>query len=210
MKVETSTRHEIRALTADETAEGTGYRDTLGSPAAEPNRVDQLVCRARLGDKAAFGEVCALCEKGLFLTACRVLGNEADAMDAVQNAIVRSYTHLKRYDDRYSFYSWILSITVNEARRLLARRRRKRTTSLDDSLPSRPTGNLTRLEVEDALDRLPHRERMVFVLRYVEDRSGGEVAGLMNKDAMGFIKADNVIGQAFVVWWPVWRWRLTK
>jgi len=30
------------------------------------------------------------------------------------------------------------------------------------------------------------------------------------KHQMGFIKADSVIGQAFVVWWPVWRWRLTR
>ena len=148
--------------------------------------IPELVRQALAGEQAAFGELCACFEKAVYLTAYRLVGNEADAMEVVQNTLLRSYRSLHTYDATRAFRTWLLAIAVNEARRLLRQRQRTSLISLDPGVEPAVTTSgqevdqVARAELKDALGRLPVDERTAFVLRYVESRGPGEVAELMN------------------------------
>ena len=147
--------------------------------------IAELVHRAAAGDEAAFAEICSRFDKAVFLTAYRLVGNEADAMEVVQNTLLRGYRGLRTYDPSRSFRTWLLAIAVNEARRLLGRRTKDPNLSVESGvelateLAAQNSDQVARAELKDALDALATDERAAFVLRYVESRSPGEVAQLM-------------------------------
>ena len=147
--------------------------------------VPELARRAVAGEQSAFATLCARFEKAVFLTAYRLMGNEADAMEVVQNTFLRGYRGLRTYDPSRSFRTWLLAIAVNEARRLLSRRTKDPNLSvgsgpeLAGEPAARNSDHVARAELKDALDALATDERAAFVLRYVESRSPGEVAQLM-------------------------------
>ncbi len=151
-----------------------------------PRDVSELARRAVAGDRAAFARLCTHFEKAVFLTAYRLVGSEADAMEVVQNTLLRGYRSLHTYDAGRPFRTWLLAIAVNEARRLLRQRQRTSLVSLDPGVEPAVTtsgqgvDHVARAELKDALGRLPVDERTTFVLRYVEGRGPGEVAELMN------------------------------
>jgi RNA polymerase sigma-70 factor (ECF subfamily) len=150
--------------------------------------ITELVRGALAHDRQAFGELCSRFEKMVFFTAYRLVGNEADAMDVVQNTLMRGYRNLRSYDQSRSFRIWLLAIAVNEARSLLRTRRRTRHISLG-SVPDagesvaatarESTDQVAAAELKDAMESLSSDERTAFVLRYVERRSAVEVAELM-------------------------------
>jgi RNA polymerase sigma-70 factor (ECF subfamily) len=151
-----------------------------------PEEVAELVGSALSGERAAFAELCVRFERPIFLLAYRLVGNEADAMDVVQNTLLRTYKGLSTYDGDRPFHTWLLAIAVNEARRLLRRRCSRKAVSLTETgdeppVDTRKNGleGVTRAELTDALDRVPSDERTAFVLRYVESHTPGEVAELM-------------------------------
>ena len=159
----------------------------LGRPvgrASSPADVVRWVRETLQGDTASFGQLSARFEKLIFRTSYHLVGNEADALDVVQNTLIRSYKGLRRYDPRRPFRTWILAIAVNEARRLLRRRRGRRTVSLPpgeglSTPPSGAGGGPAASEINEALDSIPEKERTAFVLRYVENHTPKETAELM-------------------------------
>ena len=121
-----------------------------------------------------------------------ILRDEAEAEDVMQQAYVNAYAHLRQFNGRAQFPTWLTRIAINEA---LARlRRRGRYEPLDDEpanvetfMPPTPartpeeqafTGELRSL-LEWAVDRLPDGGREVFVMREVEGMSTGEVAAAL-------------------------------
>jgi len=120
----------------------------------------------------------------VFRAARSVLRDDAETEDVVQDAWVRAYTHLRQFMGRASFATWVIRIAIHEA---LARRRyRSRHQSLDEHsalLPAhtRPPdqevgARQVACVVEAAIDALPTRYRMAFVLRDVEGLSTAEAA----------------------------------
>lgn len=170
------------------TSSDEGPRDRDGQTGCGEDTA-QLVRAALSHDREAFGELCSRFEKSVFLTVHRLLGNEADAMDAVQNTLMRSYRSLRTYDVSRPFRNWLLAIAVNEARSLLRKRQRRRLVSLDqapESIQPVSTGSgrgvdqVAEAELREVMEKLPFDERAAFVFRYVEGRRLGEVAELMN------------------------------
>jgi RNA polymerase sigma-70 factor (sigma-E family) len=118
----------------------------------------------------------------LLRTAYLLTGNRDDAEDLVQAALARAFSRWSRVcrADDPAAYVWRIMINVNVDRL----RRLKLREWLTSRLPDRPTADrsdelVARRALLDALDRLPARQRAVVVLRYVEDRSEGEVAELL-------------------------------
>ena len=148
--------------------------------------------QALQGDVDAFGELVRLYERPVFNLAYRMLGDPAEAEDAAQEAFLRAYTNLQRYDVTRSFKTWILSITSNHCIDRL-RKRRLSWLSLDnEELPPHPAltsdqpgpeattmANERSAQVQQLLDTLSHEYRVVVVLRYWYDLSYTEIADML-------------------------------
>jgi RNA polymerase sigma-70 factor, ECF subfamily len=148
-----------------------------------------VVERAREGDAEAFRELVEAYSPKLFRLAFRITGDEQTAEDAVQEAFLRAYRSLGRFDARSQFGTWLHRIAVNAALELVRKQQRHRShhphhhqEEEQQPLPSPDPGPdriALGLEVEravrSALGDLSPMERTAFVLRHFEGRSIAEI-----------------------------------
>lgn len=123
----------------------------------------------------------------VFRTAYRITGNAGDAEDALQTVFLR-LVRQDRLPDVGNLAAYLHRSAVNASLDLLRRRRDARTSSLDDDENPveavAPNNAGTSTEIRDwlrqALGRLNPRWAEMFVLRFIEDCSNREIAGMMN------------------------------
>src|SRR2546423_9946456 len=99
-------------------------------PAAAPPD-EHLLERHASGDRQALNELCRRHRGPAYRVAYRLLGNEADALDAVQEGFVKALTNLKRFEGRSSFKTWLLRVVSNAALDLGRQRGRREALSLE-------------------------------------------------------------------------------
>lgn len=87
----------------------------------------------RGGDAGAFCELIRPYRRKLYLKTLSIVGNEADAEEVVQNAFLKAFNKIVQFRQEASFYTWLFTITVNEARMWLRSSRRHVHESLDNS-----------------------------------------------------------------------------
>jgi RNA polymerase sigma-70 factor (ECF subfamily) len=104
--------------------------ETHAGVAATPD--DLLLGRVRGGDRPAREELFRRHYGIAYRVAHRLLGNDHDALDAVQDALMKAVAHLAEFDGRSEFRTWLLRIVTNAALDVGRRRRRRPTVSLDD------------------------------------------------------------------------------
>ncbi len=105
---------------------------------------EQLLTHAIRGCKDAVDELFQCYRLVAYRVAYRLLSNEADALDAVQEAFVKALTHLPSFQGRSSFKTWLLRVVSNASLDLGRQRGRRETLSMDS------LGQKTREELEAA------------------------------------------------------------
>lgn len=149
--------------------------------------------RARQGDEEAFGALVQQHSRKVFQLAFRMMRNEQDAEDVVQECFLRAYRQLGRFEARADFGTWLYRIAANcavDMMRTRGHRLQARTEVLDETalLPdakgARPdrlaeSAEIDRL-VNEALDELTAIERAAFTLRHHEGRSIDEICRTLN------------------------------
>jgi RNA polymerase sigma-70 factor (ECF subfamily) len=135
-----------------------------------------LVARVLAGDVESFAVLVDRHHERCLRIALRILGNSEDAEETVQDAFVRAYRALGRYEEREQFGAWLTRILVNRCRTAASRRARHGKTFVDDELAiagaaarDGADGGMWRAEVERALAALPAEQREAFVLKHVEE-----------------------------------------
>ena len=126
----------------------------------------------------------------VYRAARAILRDEREAEDVIQEAYVSAYTHLRQFDARAKFSTWLTRIAVNEA--LARAKRRGRYDLLDDAaletvMPTNTAPDPERQAfgrelgalIEAAIDRLGDGYREVFMLRQVEGMSTAETADVL-------------------------------
>src|SRR5260221_51972 len=111
----------------------------------------QEVRRARRGDSDAFATLVRSIQRPIFGLCLRLLRSEAEAAEVAQEAFLRAYQNLARYDERRPFDLWVMAIARNLCLDLLRRRTRMSTEDVDDHANRLPSGEAT-LE-QTAIDR---------------------------------------------------------
>ena len=141
--------------------------------------------RVLSGDVAAYGTLVVRYRDRLGRYALHLLGNQADAEEALQDAFVRAYRSLHRCDDPARFGAWLFQILVNRCRTLGAQRaRRERTLVQDEGALSsagvdHPEDHAAWGEaIRWALEQLGPEHREAFLLKHVEELSYDEMAEL--------------------------------
>jgi RNA polymerase sigma-70 factor, ECF subfamily len=154
---------------------------------------EQLLSAAKAGDHSAFVELCQPHSKKILQRIYRITKNLEDAEDVLQDALLKAFIHLKDFEGRSRFSSWLTRIAINSA--LMALRKKRRSDvpidqGCNDSQmwlawepqdqTESPESHCTRREREDmlrdAICRLPSMFREVVELRHVQEYSTRETA----------------------------------
>ena len=158
-------------------------------------RERDLIERVLAGEKDLFYQLIRPYERGVFLAAASILGNDADAEDAAQEAFMKAYRGLARFRQESKFSTWLIQIAINDAKMKLRKDRRHLYESIDagqetnegDYIPTDfadwreiPSEALEQNELREALNEalnsLPEKYRTVFILRDVQQMSIAETA----------------------------------
>lgn len=147
---------------------------------------ERLVSRAQGGDEAAFGELAERYSTRLRRTLYRITRDCDAAYDAVQEALIRAWKNIGRFEGRSRFYTWLTRIGINEAYRGLRRRPEEPLEMIDlvgERVPdwgNQPDQVFESREflgaVDEALAELPLDYRSAVILRDVEGLSTAEAA----------------------------------
>jgi RNA polymerase sigma factor (sigma-70 family) len=76
---------------------------------------EQLIAAAKTGRRAPFGELCERHVKKVFRVIHRIMRNREDAEDAVQDCLLNAFAHVKDFDERSRFSTWLTRIAINAA-----------------------------------------------------------------------------------------------
>jgi RNA polymerase sigma-70 factor (ECF subfamily) len=155
----------------------------------------ELIERVLAGEKQLFYELIRPYERGVFLAAVSILGNDADAEDAAQEAILKAYRNLAGFRQESKFSTWLIQIAINESKMTLRKERRHLYESIDagqetnegDYIPTDfadwreiPSEALEQSQLREALNKalksLPEKYRTVIILRDVQQMSIAETA----------------------------------
>jgi RNA polymerase sigma factor (sigma-70 family) len=109
-----------------------GPRDDIDLNCFGPATAEALVVEAaKSGNHLAFEELWVRHSNTAFKFVYRIIGNRDDAEDAVQDAWMKAFVHLKTFDGRSKFSTWLTRIAINSALMVLRRKRSRPETSMD-------------------------------------------------------------------------------
>jgi RNA polymerase sigma-70 factor, ECF subfamily len=159
---------------------------------AEARAIEQV----KAGNAEAFRVLVDRHSRTVFRIAYRIVGNEADAEDVVQEAFMRAYRQIAVFEERASFATWISRIASNYALdviRLRGRHEQRRVRSLPDDEQDMLDniggtdpgadrlyyGTQVQRKIGEALNDLSAQERAAFLLRHCEGKSIEEIGSVL-------------------------------
>jgi RNA polymerase sigma-70 factor (ECF subfamily) len=162
---------------------------------------DKDLARAFIsGDSAAFNRLAMRYQDKIYWHARRMTGNHLDADDIVQEVFLVIYEKLQGFKFESALYTWIYRVTATRSLNLLRRRKIRRLLSIDDDenpveieSQADPINDLDTKNKIEALDsvlqKLPLKQREVFILRNLEQLSYDEIANITGRKT-GTLKAN--------------------
>jgi RNA polymerase sigma-70 factor (ECF subfamily) len=162
-----------------------------------PANLHDIIANVRNGDQRAFRTLVEMYQQPAYRLAFRILGNEEEARDAVQECFIRIWQKIGTFDSAREFIPWMYRILTNAATDRLRTMQRHATIPIE-VVAKRVIGLLqgdreTPLENRDLAmlirtlaGTLPEKQKLVFILRDVEGMSSEEVEAItgMSPDAV--------------------------
>lgn len=157
----------------------------------ETSHVSELIGRCLRNESGAFRRLVEEHQSYVFSLAFRLLRDEDDARDVVQETFIRVWKNLHRYDQRAKFTTWLYTITVNLTSDMLKSRARRRrwflapgTEETQHSAEAKEEMNIVNgdlaANIKTLAGKLPPRQQLVFVLRDLQDLSVDEVGRILS------------------------------
>jgi len=155
---------------------------------------EQLLAQAAQGHRDALEELFQRYRLVAYRVAYRLLSNEEDALDAVQDAFIKALTHLSGFQGRSTFKTWLLRVVSNTSLDVGRKRSQRGAVSMDSMgfedrasveplVHFDPAHEMERADLRrklySALDQLPAPQRQTFVLHAEAELSYREVADVM-------------------------------
>jgi len=188
---------------------GVEPRDPARRSAARDRRVKQedllLIERCKKGDQAAYARLLHKYQNSVYNLCRKMVRNPEEARDLAQEAFIRTFATLDRYNPVYAFSSWLFKITANLCIDHL-RRQKMKLLSIDEPIEGdegpiarqledrgqRPdeaseSGDIRRA-IQAAIDKLPPHYRIILVMRHQEQLSYEEIAQAL-EIPLGTVKA---------------------
>jgi RNA polymerase sigma-70 factor (ECF subfamily) len=145
---------------------------------------NEIIERILVGEKKLYERIIRKYNPRLYRVGIAIVKEDSIVEDLMQNAYVRAYEHLPRFEHRAAFGTWLTRIMINECLQFVKKRkhatafeRQKRynMNNYEEKTPDKVAINRELAQVlENALFELPEKYRLVFVMREMEDMSIAE------------------------------------
>ena len=155
----------------------------------------ELIAAFKDGVESAFNELVRRYQEKVYWMIRRIVRNHDDASDLAQDVFVKAYHSLKDFRGEAGLYTWLYRIGTNLSLNHLRRRKLRSFFSLDElenvirSTDGTPDVEIERKErselIDRAIERLPAKQKLVFILRYYEEMPYEEMAKLLGKSTGG-------------------------
>ena len=147
----------------------------------------EIVAKVLKGDRKAYALLVEEYKSPLYNLAYRMTGNFEDADDLTQEAFIRAYQYLWRYDPRKKFFTWLYTIALNLIKNHYKKNRKHNISeelsaySLADNSPSPETKMIEAQEISSCLLRLEYELRALLIMKYQQGLSFEEIAEITGK-----------------------------
>jgi RNA polymerase sigma factor (sigma-70 family) len=179
--------------------------------AAEKRRLESreedsaLIQRALAGDQKAFQRLRVKYYDAIFKLVNRMIRDRQEVEDLTQEAFIKAFTSLERFDDEYAFSTWLYKIATNNSIDHI-RKKKLHTFSIDKPIGSEESdftfelpdtdlepdqeliANQRKKMLENAMNSLPLKYRQVILMRHVDEKEYQDIAKIL-KLPLGTVKA---------------------
>jgi len=158
----------------------------------------ELVNEFKNGNTSAFDEIVRRYQKRVYSLARKILANHDDADDVAQEVFVKLFYSLHDFKGESSLFTWIYRITINECNNILRKKKVRDFVQIDEianllKFGQTPEQELLEKErrdlIERAVEKLPPKQRAIFVMRFFEDLDYEQISKILNKP-IGTLKAN--------------------
>ncbi|NIP99265.1 MAG: sigma-70 family RNA polymerase sigma factor [Nitrospinaceae bacterium] len=170
-------------------------------PTQEEKAQDEILVRdLKAGHVEAFDKIFELYQRKIYALAFNMTRNQMDAQDITQEVLLTIYRKIDTFQGKSAFSSWVYRITLNATYMKLRSKKKDQFVQLDEGYPafnhagfqneklsdwSKSTDSLlfsneTRAMIQKAVDQLPEKEKVVFILRDVEGLSTEKVGDILD------------------------------
>ena len=143
-----------------------------------------LVRNVKQGDEDSFNRLFDKYRMPVYSICYRFIRNDADAREIVQDVFIKIYRNIKKFNEKAKFFTWLYRITINTC--ISFQRRQKRHFQFDESISEQYADPeslhdriITRKIIEDALMKLPGRQRMALILKHFQGHTFREIGESM-------------------------------
>jgi len=160
---------------------------------------EQLVKDLQAGKTGSFEQLANLYQKKIYALSFNLTRNTTDSQDVTQEVLLTLFRKGHTFQGKSAFSSWVYRITLNASYMKLRSRKKEPNVSIDELLPSFNSSgfqqekiqdwsentesllfdNETREVIQKAVDLLPEKEKIVFILRDVEGLSTEKVSNIL-------------------------------
>jgi len=165
---------------------------------------DQLIVDAKKGDQRAYKKIMQKYEKPLFFHVYKMIKDQNQVEDIVQEAFMKAFKNLESYDTSYAFSTWLYRITTNHTIDFL-RKKKLKTTSIHNPIKTKEgemeieisgerqtDRDIIRKErkqiINNAIQNLPDKYRVVIEMRHLQELSYQEISKELDLP-LGTVKA---------------------
>ena len=139
-----------------------------------------LVKKFKHGDEKAFDRLFEKYQISIYSICYRFTRNEADAREITQDVFIKVYRNLTKFNEKSKFFTWLYRIAVNTSISFKRKHKHKEF----DYEPTIQSGSLDhkvrlKMAVDDALTKLPERQKMSFILHHYEGYTFDEIGNIM-------------------------------
>jgi len=153
--------------------------------------ISQIISRIKKGDQAAFKSLVENYQQAAFSLAFRIICNEDDARDVVQESFIKIWRKIESYRENSSFISWMFKIVSNSAIDKLRQQKRSNSILIDrhpenllhanyhdweNEIDNKEMGNI----INSLADGLPEKQKLIFVLRDIQGLSAKETGDILD------------------------------
>ena len=173
---------------------------SFSQPKEEKEVEEKLVREFQAGNREAYDQLADIYQKKIYGLSYNLTRNHMDAQDVTQEVLLTLFRKINMFQGKSAFSSWVYRITLNASYMKLRRKKKEPNISIDEVMPlfngagfqkqkikdwSENTESLmftneTRSVIKNAVDLLPEKEQVVFLLRDVEGFSTEKTSGILD------------------------------